>query len=124
MTSICPPPLRQGKPASARLAERSEPLMPNYVFVVHPRHEQMADDWTEVRVINGVVGPLKDAIGPLLIPAQVIEVMMTAEFEGVYDETKTARRARGEPDRNRLEHRFEIGRQFRVTEGAVRIVPG
>jgi transcription antitermination factor NusG len=77
------------------LAERSEPLMPNYVFIVHPRPEQVVDDWSEVRGINGVVGPLKGAIGPLLIPAQVIEVMMTAEFESVYDETKAAKRARG-----------------------------
>jgi transcription antitermination factor NusG len=99
------------------IAERSEPLMPNYVFVVHPRPDQTADDWTEVRGINGVVGPLKGAIGPLLIPASVIEVMMTAEFEGIYDDTKSAKRARGETGRNRLEQRFEIGRQFRVTEG-------
>lgn len=42
---------------------------------------------------------------------------MTAEFEGVYDETKSAKRARGETDRSRLEQRFEIGKQFRVTEG-------
>ncbi|MFC3208186.1 transcription termination/antitermination protein NusG [Aquamicrobium soli] len=99
------------------LTERSEPLMPNYVFIVHPRPEQVADDWSEVRGINGVVGPLKGAVGPLLIPAKVIEVMMTAEFEGVYDETKAAKRARGETDRSRLEKRFGIGRQFIVTEG-------
>lgn len=42
---------------------------------------------------------------------------MTAEFQGVYDETETAKRAQGETDTNRLEQRFEIGRQFRVSEG-------
>ena len=113
-------PRRRYDKANRRLrviAERSEPLMPNYVFVVHPRQEQPADDWTEVRGINGVLGPLKGAVGPLLIPAPVIEVMMTAEFEGVYDDTKAAKRARGETDRSRLEKRFEIGRKFRVTEG-------
>jgi hypothetical protein len=46
-----------------------------------------------------------------------MEVMITAEFEGLYDETKTAKRARGETDRNRIEQRFEIGRRFRVSEG-------
>ncbi|KQZ31594.1 hypothetical protein ASD50_15115 [Mesorhizobium sp. Root552] len=99
------------------LTERSAPLMPNYIFLVHPRPGEPVDNWSEVRGIDGVVGPLSGAVGPLLIPAPVIEVMMTAEFEGLYDDTKTAKQVRGETERSKLERRFETGSQFRVTEG-------
>lgn len=97
--------------------EWSEPLLPGYLFVVHPRKGQPVDDWTEVRAINGVVAPLGTGSGPLVIPPPVIEAIITAEFESVYDDTKAARKARGETDRHRLEQRFEIGRKFRVNDG-------
>ena len=60
---------------------------------------------------------LKGAICSAAIRAAISRLTTTAEFEGVDDETKTAKRARGETDRNRLEQRVQIGRQFRVTEG-------
>lgn len=99
------------------LMEWSEPLLPGYVFVVHPRQDQPIDDWTEVRAIKGAAGPLGSDIGPLVIPSPVIEAIIKAEFESVYDETRAARRARGDTERNRLEQRFTPGRQFLVSEG-------
>ncbi len=42
---------------------------------------------------------------------------MTAEFESAYDETRAAKKARGETERHRLETRFERGRRFVVNDG-------
>lgn len=99
------------------LSEWSEPLLPGYLFVVHPRKSQPFDDWTEVRAVKGVVGPLGSDVGPLLIPSAVVEAIMNAEFEGVYDETKAAKKVRGESERQKLEQRFEPGRRFVVEDG-------
>jgi transcription antitermination factor NusG len=98
-------------------AEWSEPLMPGYLFIVHPRLGQQADDWTEVRAIDGVLGPLGSVGGPLRIPARVVESLMTAEFESVYDETKAAKKYRGETSRSAMEKRFARGKTFRVKDG-------
>jgi transcription antitermination factor NusG len=97
--------------------ERSEPLLPGYLFVVHPRPGASIDDWTEVRAVKSIVGPLGGENGPLRIPPAVIEAIITAEFESAYDDTKAAKRARGETERSRLEQRFTPGRKFVVTEG-------
>lgn len=99
------------------IAEWSEPLMTNYMFVVHPRIGQPLDDWTEVRAVKGVVGPLGGDAGPMLIPPGVIEAMTTAEFEGLYDETAAAKKLRGETERDKLEKRFVAGKSFRVKDG-------
>ncbi len=99
------------------MAEWSEPLLPGYLFIVHPRAGQVVDDWTEVRSIDGVIGPLKGEHGPLLIPAGVVEAMMTAEFASVYDETVAAKKVRGETHRHRLQKRFEPGKSFLVKDG-------
>ena len=97
--------------------EWSEPLMPGYMFIVHPRPGQPVDDWTEVRAIDGVIGPLGGEDGPLHIPARVVESLMTAEFESVYDETKAAKKYRGEAGRAAMEKRFRPGKTFRVKDG-------
>ncbi|MFU0504026.1 transcription termination/antitermination protein NusG [Pseudaminobacter sp. NGMCC 1.201702] len=99
------------------MSERSEPLLPGYLFVAHPRRGGQPDDWSEVRGVNGVVGPLSSTVAPLVIPAAVIEAIITAEFESAYDETAAAKRARGDTDRSRLEQRFKPGRQFVVSDG-------
>jgi transcription antitermination factor NusG len=98
-------------------AEWSEPLMPGYLFVVHPRPSQPLDDWTEVRAIDGVLGPLGGVDGPLRIPARVVESILTAEFESAYDETKAAKKYRGETSRSAMEKRFARGKSFRVKGG-------
>ena len=99
------------------MIEWSEPLLPGYLFVVHPRQNAPVDDWTEVRAMKGVLGPLGNENGPLRIPPAVIEAIMTAEFQSTYDETKTARKARGETERQRLEQRFVAGRKFLINDG-------
>lgn len=55
------------------ITEWSEPLMPGYLFIAHPRRGQPVDDWTEVRPIDGVVGPLRGEHGPMQVPARVVE---------------------------------------------------
>lgn len=97
--------------------EWSEPLLPGYIFIVHPRADAPIDHWTEVRAINGVIGPLGSENGPLRIPPAVIEAIITAEFESTYDETRAARKARGETERQRLENRFRPGRKFLINDG-------
>lgn len=97
--------------------EWSEPLLPGYLFIVHPRPGHAVDDWDEVRGVDGVIAPLRGERGPLLIPDAVIEAIMTAEFASTYDETTDARRARGETRRAGLEKRFPPGRLFQVTDG-------
>lgn len=108
--------------------ERNVPLLPGYVFIVHPRKdgsEQLArDDWREVvqskdgkTGINGVLGPLKGHDGPLRVPARVIEIIMQEEFNSVYDTTAAGKRARGETNRSKMESRFAKGRIFRVEDG-------
>ncbi|MGN6549738.1 MAG: transcription termination/antitermination protein NusG [Pararhizobium sp.] len=97
--------------------EWSEPLLPGYMFVVHPRADAPIDDWTEVRAIKDVVGPLGSDNGPLRIPPAVIEAIITAEFESAYDETRAAKRARGESERQGLERRFVSGRKFLINDG-------
>jgi transcription antitermination factor NusG len=99
------------------MVEWSEPLMPGYLFIVHPRPGQPSDDWTEVRGIDGVLGPLGGVDGPLRIPAAIVESVMTAEFSSEYDETKAAKRARGETSRSAMEKRFTAGKAFRVKDG-------
>jgi transcription antitermination factor NusG len=97
--------------------EWSEPLLPGYLFVVHPRPDAPVDDWTEVRAVKGVVGPLGSENGPLRIPPAVIEAIITAEFESAYDETAAGKRARGETKSAELERRFVAGRKFLINEG-------
>lgn len=99
------------------MAEWSEPLMPGYLFIVHPRPGKAVDDWSEVRGIKGVLGPLGDSDKPLLIPSKVVEVMMSAEFASTYDETTAGRRVRGETDRQRLEKKFAPGKRFMIDDG-------
>lgn len=99
------------------MVEWSEPLMPGYLFIVHPRRDRPVDDWTEVRKVDGVIGPLAGERGPLLIPSTVIEAIVNAEFSSAYDETKAAKRARGETERHRLEERFPAGKHFLVNDG-------
>jgi transcriptional antiterminator NusG len=107
------------------IVERTAPLLPGYLFLVHPRKDRPADDWREVVGdphdpdigIAGVLGPLKGHDGPLRVPASVIEIIIEEEFASVYDETKGGKRARGETDRDKLERRFQVGRQFSVKDG-------
>ncbi|MEQ1955993.1 transcription termination/antitermination protein NusG [Mesorhizobium yinganensis] len=99
------------------MAERSEPLLPGYLFVAHPRPGKPADDWTEVDKIKGVRGRLKTQLGPVVIPHAVIEVIMRMEFESAYDDTQAGKRFRGESDRDKLEARFPVGASFRVIDG-------
>ncbi len=99
------------------MVEWSEPLLPGYLFVVHPRAGHPVDDWAEVRAVKEVVAPLGSTTAPLQIPAAVIEAIMTAEFESAYDETRAAKKARGETERHRLETRFPSGRRFVVNDG-------
>lgn len=99
------------------MAEWSEPLMPSYLFVVHPRPGQPIDDWTEVRAVKGVIGPLGSANGPLQIPTPAIEMIMTEEFSSVYDETKAAKKIRGDSERQRLERQFTPGSRHLVKDG-------
>lgn len=99
------------------MAEWSEPLMPGYLFVAHPRAGRPVDDWSEVKAIHGVLGPLGTDHGPLQIPAPVIERIMQAEFASAYDETKAAKNVRGETARRRLEERFKAGTSVQVKDG-------
>jgi transcription antitermination factor NusG len=64
-----------------------------------------------------MIGPLKGEDGPLRVPARVVECIMTAEFESVYDETKAAKKYRGETARSAMEKRFRPGKTFRVKDG-------
>lgn len=99
------------------MAEWSEPLMPGYLFVAHPRAGRQVDDWTEVKAIDGVLGPLGSDNGPLHVPAAVIERIMQAEFASAYDETKAAKSVRGDTARRALEQRFKAGATVQVKDG-------
>ncbi|WP_442580736.1 transcription termination/antitermination protein NusG [Mesorhizobium sp. ASY16-5R] len=99
------------------MAERSEPLLPGYIFVAHPRTGKPVDDWSEVDGINGVQGRLKGSKGPLIIPQAVIEIIMRMEFESAYDDTVAGKKFRGEGERDKLQARFPVGASFRVVEG-------
>jgi transcription antitermination factor NusG len=99
------------------LVERSNPLMAGYLFLVHPRQGQSVDDWSEVRAIDGVLSPLRDDRGPLLIPEIVIEKITAAEFSSTYDDTQAAKKMRGETERAKMEERFKPGGQFQVNDG-------
>jgi transcriptional antiterminator NusG len=99
------------------MAEWSEPLLPGYMFIVHPRPGGAVDNWDEVRSLKEVLGPLGGADGPLRIPQAVIETLMAAEFSSAYDDTAAGKRFRGESDRDRLGARFRAGEQFIVTDG-------
>jgi transcription antitermination factor NusG len=99
------------------MAEWSEPLMPGYLFIAHPRPGRPIDDWAEIFAVNEVVGPLHGDRGPLPIPAAVIESLMTAEFESAYDETKAAKRYRGETGHAALKKRFPRGKSVRIKGG-------
>lgn len=99
------------------LAERTNPLMPGYLFVVHPRIGQALDDWTEVRSIKGVRAPIGTADGPLPIPCPVVEALMSSEFDSVYDDTKAAKIMRGETTNAALAKRFKHGARVKVTDG-------
>ncbi|MEW9808582.1 transcription termination/antitermination protein NusG [Mesorhizobium marinum] len=105
--------------------EKHAPLMPGYMFIVHPRKDRPVDDWREVVGdphdpeigIAGVLGPLKGHEGPLRIPAPVVEIIIEEEFGSVYDETAAGKRARGDTGREKLEYRFARGRRFQVDDG-------
>lgn len=99
------------------IAERSNPLLPGYLFVVHPRPGQNVDDWSEVRAIEGVMGPLTDERGPLLLPEVLVEKITTAEFSSAYDDTQAAKKMRGETERAKMEVRFKPGAPFQVNDG-------
>lgn len=99
------------------MAERSEPLLPGYMFVAHPRAGKPVDDWSEVDGVNGVQGRLKGSEGPLIIPQAVIEIIMRMEFESAYDDTVGGKKFRGESERDKLQARFTVGSSFVVKEG-------
>ena len=99
------------------LAEWSEPLMPGYLFLVHPRPGQAFDDWSEVRSLEEVIGPLSDDGRPLLLAHGVVEALINSEFSSTYDDTEAGKRFRGENGSRRLRERFRTGRQFVVNDG-------
>lgn len=98
-------------------AERTNPLMPGYLFIVHPRKNAPIDDWREVRDIPGVLSPIGTSTAPLLIPPAVVEALMSSEFESVYDDTRAAKIMRGETSHSALEKRFKPGTMFTVKTG-------
>jgi transcription antitermination factor NusG len=99
------------------MAEWSEPLIKGYVFIAHPRRGQPADDWDEVRAIDGVAGPLVGERGPLVIPLPLIERIFTEEFEGAYDDTTAGKRLRGETQHDRLQKLYRAGKAVQVQDG-------
>lgn len=98
-------------------AEWSEPLMPGYLFINHPKHGDPFDDWSKIRAVRGVIGPLHGENGPLLIPGAIIEVVMNLEFASAYDDTTAGKKLRGETERQRLEARFPGGSLVLVSDG-------
>lgn len=99
------------------MAEWSAPLIPGYLFVAHPREGGQVDNWDEVRGVKGVAGPLHGEQGPLVIPALLIERLMSEEFASTYDDTQAGRRHRGETEQQRLAGVYQKGKTFLVEDG-------
>lgn len=99
------------------IAEKTNPLMPGYLFVVHPRKDQPADNWMEIESMRGFIDKLRGENGPLLIPCAVVEALMSCEFESAYDDTRAAKQMRGETNHQALAKTYRPGRRFTVKDG-------
>lgn len=94
---------------------RERPLMTGYLFVEMPYGEP---DWYTLRRCNGVKGVLgvTDARGetkPFPVPSRLVERVMTAQLNLMFDDTRAAMAKRDE----QAESLYRPGAQVMVTKG-------
>jgi Transcription antiterminator len=106
---------------SKKWVEYSRPLMTGYLFVEMPYG---TPDWFTLRACNGVKGVLgvTDARGdtkPFPVPSRLVERVMSAQLNMMFDDTREAKARRGE----QAVSLYMAGTKVMVTKGPFATFP-
>ena len=106
--------------------ERSELLMPGYMFIEMPPASE-APSWRAIVSCDGVVAPLglvgaDGGVVPMPIPGRLVERLIAAQSGMEFDDTREAKRRRGQTRENALAEmcRRMSGAEVMVIDGPLR----